>query len=186
MIRYHVNYGGIPNEIEDLIIFFAYGIKTLELLNDLAVVAFLNTKQMPVPLAWKKLLLFSDDIIPKFNWKAFLKTKHNPYIVETHVSLRNVRLTVERLSWQFLRTQRCLAVTYLVSKYTKKKLLTMLLRGSPMTATLLFLVQRLLCSIEIPRALCSKARMNFHYQNFIIMNPNPLSMFLHAPKLYFS
>ena len=185
MRRYSVH-GGFRNGTEDLIVHFAYGTKTLELLNDLAVVAFLNTKQMPVPVAWKKLLLFTDELEPLFNWKAFLKTKHNPYIVETHISLRNVRLTVERLNWQFLKTQRCLAVTYLVSKYTKKKLLTLLIRWSPMTATLLFLVQRLLCSIEIPRALCSKARLNFHYKHFVIMNPNPLSMFLHAPKLYFS
>ena len=185
MKRFTVNFNGIPRECEDLIVQFAYNCTSIDMLNDMAMCSFMNSNQLPVPLSWKRLLVINGPD-REFSWKEFLKQGQNPYILQTLISLRSVRGTVERLNWLFLKTYRCLSVSYLIDNYTKKKLLQMLTRWTTSTVTILFLIQRLLCSIEIPRALNSQAKKYFNYQQFLILNPNPLSMYIHAPKRDFS
>ena len=141
---------------------------------------------LPVPASWKKLLRYDIELLEDiFCWRTFLETKYSPYCMRTLISLPKVRYTIDKLNWNYLKTKQSLAVNYLITQYSKVKLMEHLETWSPVAETLIYQIQRMLCSIEIPRCLNKNARRYFNYKTFIITNPNPLSMYVNCPKIYF-
>ena len=77
MKQLSMNYGRLPRDLQNIVIQFAYNMKTINLLNDLALICFINSKNLPTPRSWKRLLNDDHTRIDefKFNWKQFFSAK---------------------------------------------------------------------------------------------------------------
>ena len=160
-------------DLQNLIIQFTYQLPSLSFLNDLAIVSFVNSKNLPVPRKWKYLLKTNEDLT--FHWDHFLQSNMQPYSLRSLVDLQQVRETVRYLNWNYLKLQQNLAA-HVIACFNKKKLLKKLTTWCPTTHKLIFQIQRLLTCIDLPQA---KLRsLAFDYERFVIQNPNPLCMYI--------
>ena len=181
MEPFHLNYGELHADLQDLIISFTYkNIHSVSFLNDVALVTFCNSKLLPVPALWKRVISYTEHGT-RFEWSSFVQTNKNPYAIQSLISLSNVRETVRRLNWNYLKSQSNLAA-HVISSITKKKLLNSLRGWSPYTIKLIYHIQRLLTCLDFPSAKIRSC--SFEYGRFIIMNPNPLSMYVHSPEIF--
>jgi hypothetical protein len=182
MLQYHLNYGNLPICLQTLVLHFMYECDSIDKLNDLAVFAFVNSRNLPVPYLWKKLIKTTHPRRAYFNWSKFLATDLNPYGLDI-ICLSGVRDTVRSLNWNYLRNL-CITSSYIATKYTKKHLLV-ILQEDQKTFAIIFHLQRLLCCIDFPKA-CVRSRgaARFKYDRHIISNPNPLCMYIKPPMFY--
>jgi len=176
--KYTLNYGNLHTQIQNLIIQFTYGMQNIQLMNDVACVCYLGNRQLPVPNKWKKTV----DIENKhsFNWKVFLKTNMNPYDIKTLVNLEQVRFTVSLINWNSLKTNKALYATVLQS-YTKNAILRQLSTWSTHSISLIYQIQRFLVCCDQNTFLKNK----FDYDSIKFRNPNPLSVYLTSPSIFF-
>jgi hypothetical protein len=165
----------LPNEIENLIIEFCYyPCKKVTTLNSQATVAFINSRNMPTPNTWKNLLTNRN----QFDWNNFLKTNRRPYDCKSLINLKEVQHTVRMLNWHTIKSKRTTCSKFAQFK-TKRSILHLLSRWSPAAYTLVFLIQRLLCSLDFPGCLNRYDTLDF--ESCLIANPNPLCMYVEAP-----
>lgn len=166
----------LPNELENLIVEFSYfPICTLNGINSLATLCWVHSRNLPTPRSWKKLLSHENS----FKWKVFLKTCMIPYSPHTLISLREVRNTIRMLNWHIIKSTHTIATRYFML-HTKKNILHKLAYWGIHSSTLIFLIQRLLCSLDFPHCLNKSDIMN--YNSCLISNQNPLCMYLHPPS----
>jgi hypothetical protein len=166
----------IPPDIENIIITFCYPVKTADELTRLAFFAWENSKQLPVPVAWKK-LLYGPQI---FCWRFFLNSSLDPFGMSTLVNLGAVRKTVQYLNWNYIKHQPNVATVW-ARATSKKRLLQELSFWTPQAVEHIFFLQRLLCSIDIPKAIIKHRCCRVC--NFVVPKPNPLCFFVNPPRL---
>ena len=171
MNPFHIS-NTLPEDIENLIIQFAYPITCLLQLNVCAYSAFRNASDLNVPFPWKRLLR---NTRPRFAWKHFLLSNLNPYSPVTQISLAAVRDTVRRLCWGYLKYQPCLACK-LARDLTKSEVLQILHFWTPCSCEIMYKIQRILCSVDISRAVIKRGCLCHVY----IQNDSPLSLQLNS------
>ena len=179
MEQFDLGFIGLPNELDDLIIQFCYFPKTrVAQINSLATVCFVTSKALPVPERWKLCLTDSGN----FNWPAFLRTEMQPYTGETLINLSEVRNTVKLLNWHHIKNLHTPAASWAL--FLQKKIVMSRLRSwAPCTYTLVFLIQRLLCSLDFPR--CLNRVDPFQIDCCCVKNTNLLCMSMRPPQYYF-
>ena len=176
MKQFKLAYHNLNSDLQNLIVDFTYSMKSVDLLNDVAVVSFVNCTQLPVPFLWKKILTSKNEQ-RVFDWKAFLKTKKNPYSLKTLVDLKAVRETVKLINWNILKSSTYLYCSVMQS-YTKQSVLKQLTSWSSNTVSLIYQIQRFLTCCD-PRT--AFLRGKFRYDSVVFGNPNPLSIYVKSP-----
>jgi len=177
MERFTVN-SCFSRDVENIICQFTFDLRSFEELNTIATIAWVNSRNLPVPTSWKKLL----DYHGQFKWKTFLSGKHfRPYDGETYIDLAEVKESVKILNWNYVKNQHIVATKF-TRFLTKKAIMSALNHWSPFAHSLVFILQRLLCSIEFPKCLNKFDR--FQFDKCLIRNPNLLSMYIGPPTHY--
>ena len=171
MLPFHIS-DTIPEDLENLIIQYAYPVTCIMQLNMCAHSAFQNASNLNVPSTWKRLLKNSQ---PQFAWKNFLLSNLNPYSPVTQISLGAVRDTVRRLCWGYLKYQPCLACN-LARDLTKSEVLKILHFWTPCSCEIMYKIQRILCSVDINRAIINHGCLCHIY----LSNETPLALQLNA------
>ena len=171
---------GLPIELTDIIFSFAYPLRNLKSLNRCAYFSWLTSKTVAIPKTWKKLLMYEDGF-RIFNWTEFLKTNFNPYSAQTIIKLSAVRETVRNLNWHYVVQMRVTASSWCLAR-TKKQILQDFSFWTPFTERNIFLLQRLLCSVDCSACLNKHARERLAYSSVLICNPYPLCKFLNYPR----
>ena len=168
----------LPEVLENLIVEFCYyPIRSVGAINSFAIICWLHSRNLPTPRSWKHLLHRND----QFHWKRFLSTSMCPGCASTLISLAEVRHTVRTLNWHVVKNTHTTAAKFTIFQ-TKKSILKQLQNWEVRTTAFIFLIQRLLCSLDFPRCLNKTDTLNF--DGCIISNPNPLCMYLKPPGNY--
>lgn len=168
----------LPTDLQSIVFCFAYNVKNIDQLNQFATFAWLNSKEAPIPLSWKKLLKPCNKY--EFNWKVFLKTTFDPFAISTLIELFEVRRTVELLNWHYLKQLNNAACIWVRSNL-KSKVLQELESWSPTAASHIFLLQRLLCCIDLPKGI---KKLAFYSKSkcLVVESPLPLSFSINPPR----
>ena len=104
-----------PDELEDVIFDFAYGM-TRKDLHTIVAGARTASFRMPVPRAWRLLINGQND----FNWRRFL---HNPQTIL--IDTEAVKETLDLMNWNAIRAKTS-AISHYIRTTTKKSIRVML------------------------------------------------------------
>ena len=168
----------LPKTLENLIVEFCYfPVRSTDGINSLATVCWLHSRNLPTPRSWKHLLGFNDS----FHWKNFLSTSMYPSRASTLISLPEVRNTVKMLNWHVVKNTHTTAAKFAIFQ-TKKNILKQLQTWEVRTTAFVFLIQRLLCSLDFPKCLNKSDSLKF--DGCFVSNPNPLCMYIRPPSDY--
>ena len=178
-----LNCCGLPSVIEDIIIEYAYAVSSLKFLNQSAFFAALNSRDCPVPETWKKLVHYEKNEW-RFCWHEFLQTNFNPYCPQTLINLSAVRETIRNLNWFYVKTLRTNASNWCLYQ-TKAAVLYDFNFWTPRAVKNMFLLQRLLTSVDSSNFLNKKARDSMQFSTVMILPTDPLCMYLNFPRSSF-